>query len=48
MRIKNLFSISLRAIWRNKTRSILTMLGVIIGYAYINWKWFTATSGGSV
>lgn len=31
MRLKNLFSISARAIWRNKTRSVLTMLGVIIG-----------------
>lgn len=31
MRFKNLFSIALRAIWRNKSRSILTMLGVIIG-----------------
>ena len=26
-----LFSTALRAIWRNKIRSILTMLGVIIG-----------------
>lgn len=31
MKLNNLISIAIRAIWRNKSRSILTMLGVIIG-----------------
>jgi ABC-type antimicrobial peptide transport system permease subunit len=31
MKWSNLFSVALRALWRNKSRSILTMLGVIIG-----------------
>lgn len=31
MSIDNLFSTALRALWRNKSRSLLTMLGVIIG-----------------
>lgn len=31
MKLTNLLSIAIRAIWRNKSRSVLTMLGVIIG-----------------
>jgi putative ABC transport system permease protein len=31
MKLQSLFSIALRALWRNKSRSVLTTLGVIIG-----------------
>ena len=35
MNITNLFKIALKAIYNNKTRSLLTMLGIIIGIASV-------------
>ena len=35
MNITNLFKIALKAIANNKTRSLLTMLGIIIGIASV-------------
>ena len=35
MNLANLFKIALRAIWSNKFRSFLSMLGIIIGVAAV-------------
>lgn len=35
MRMRFLFRIALRALWRNKLRSVLTMMGVVIGVASV-------------